>query len=176
MEAVGVASVPSGASSGIYEAHEKRDSDSPRYGGKGVREAARGIACIISPALEGMYASDQAQLDAAMRELDGTDNKSKLGANAMLAVSLAAARASANFYGLPIFRYLGGLDASRLPVPMMNILNGGAHASNNIDIQEFMILPGRRLLLCRGAAYRRRDIPHARPPAEARGLCRYRWR
>ncbi len=138
---VGVASVPSGASTGIFEAHEKRDADSPRYGGKGVREAARGIACVISPELEGMYASDQTQIDAVMRELDGTDNKSKLGANAMLAVSLAAARASANFYGMPIFRYLGGLDASRLPVPMMNILNGGAHASNNVDIQEFMILP-----------------------------------
>ncbi len=138
---VGVASVPSGASTGIFEAHEKRDTDSPRYGGKGVREAARGIACVISPELEGMYASDQAQIDAVMQELDGTENKSKLGANAMLAVSLAAARASANFYGVPIFRYLGGLDASRLPVPMMNILNGGAHASNNVDIQEFMILP-----------------------------------
>ena len=138
---VGVASVPSGASTGIFEAHEKRDTDSPRYGGKGVREAARGIACTISPALEGMYACDQARIDQVMRELDGTENKSKLGANAMLAVSLAAARASANFYGLPVFRYLGGLDASRLPVPMMNILNGGAHAANNIDIQEFMILP-----------------------------------
>jgi len=138
---VGVASVPSGASTGIFEAHEKRDTDSPRYGGKGVREAARGIACTISPALEGMYASDQGQIDAVMRELDGTENKSSLGANAMLAVSLAAARAAANFYGLPIFRYLGGLDAARLPVPMMNILNGGAHAANNIDIQEFMILP-----------------------------------
>ena len=138
---VGVASVPSGASTGIYEAHEKRDGDESRYSGRGVRDAVRGIACTISPALAGMYACDQAQIDRTLRELDGTENKSALGANAMLAVSLAAARASANFYGLPIFRYLGGLDASRLPVPMMNILNGGAHASNNIDIQEFMILP-----------------------------------
>ncbi len=138
---VGVASVPSGASTGIYEAHEKRDEDPSRYNGRGVKEAVRGIACTVSPGLSGMYACDQAQIDRTLRELDGTENKSSLGANAMLAVSLAAARASANFYGLPIFRYLGGLDASRLPVPMMNILNGGAHASNNIDIQEFMIMP-----------------------------------
>lgn len=173
---VGVASVPSGASTGIYEAHEKRDSDSPRYGGKGVREAARGIACIISPALEGMYASDQAQLDAAMRELDGTDNKSKLGANAMLAVSLAAARASANFYGLPIFRYLGGLDASRLPVPMMNILNGGAHASNNIDIQEFMILPVGACCFAEGLRIGAEIYHTLGRLAKREGLCRYRWR
>ena len=138
---VGVASVPSGASTGIYEAHEKREGDSSRYGGRGVKEAVRGITCTVSPGLSGMYACDQAQIDRTLCELDGTENKSSLGANAMLAVSLAAARASANFYGLPIFRYLGGLDASRLPVPMMNILNGGAHASNNIDIQEFMIMP-----------------------------------
>lgn len=138
---VGVASVPSGASTGIYEAHEKRDEDPSRYNGRGVKEAVRGIACTVSPGLSGMYACDQGQIDRTLCELDGTENKSSLGANAMLAVSLAAARASANFYGLPIFRYLGGLDASRLPVPMMNILNGGAHASNNIDIQEFMIMP-----------------------------------
>ncbi len=138
---VGVASVPSGASTGIYEAHEKRDTDSTRYGGKGVREAVRAIASTISPAISGMWASDQVLLDMALRDLDGTDNKSNLGANVLLAVSLAAARASANFYGLPIFRYLGGLDAVRMPVPMMNILNGGAHAANNVDIQEFMILP-----------------------------------
>ncbi|MBR6708558.1 MAG: phosphopyruvate hydratase [Clostridia bacterium] len=137
---VGVASVPSGASTGIFEAHEKRD-DSPRYGGKGVRETARAIGNVISPALEGMYASDQMRVDAVMREIDGSENKANLGANAILAVSLATARAAANFYGLPIFRYLGGLDAVRLPVPMMNILNGGAHAGNNVDIQEFMILP-----------------------------------
>ena len=138
---VGVASVPSGASTGIYEAHELRDGDPSRFGGKGVREAAANICDILSPALSGTYASEQAEVDRAILRLDGTENKSKLGANATLAVSLATARAAANWYRLPLYRYLGGVDTHRLPVPMMNVLNGGAHASNNMDIQEFMIVP-----------------------------------
>ena len=138
---VGVASVPSGASTGIYEACELRDGDRKRYGGKGVSEAASNVGKIISPALSGVYASEQTEIDRILCDLDGTDNKSRLGANATLAVSLAAARAAANWYHLPLYRYLGGVSADRLPVPMMNILNGGAHASNNVEIQEFMIAP-----------------------------------
>lgn len=138
---IGVASVPSGASTGIYEANEKRDTDSRRYGGKGVLEAVNNICKSISPELVGVYASEQSQVDRLMIALDGTENKSKLGANAMLAVSLAVSRACANAYGIPLFRWIGGARAVRLPVPMMNILNGGAHASNNVEIQEFMILP-----------------------------------
>ena len=138
---VGVASVPSGASTGIFEAHEKRDTDSQRYGGRGVLEAVNNICKSISPELVGVYASEQSSVDRLMINLDGTENKSKLGANAMLAVSLAVARACANAYGIPLYRWVGGSRAVRLPVPMMNILNGGAHASNNVEIQEFMILP-----------------------------------
>ena len=138
---IGVASVPSGASTGIYEAHEKRDSDSRRYGGKGVLEAVNGICRHISPELVGCYASDQSVIDSLMIKLDGTENKAKLGANAILAVSLAASRACAAAYGVPLFRWIGGARATRLPIPMMNILNGGAHASNNVEIQEFMIVP-----------------------------------
>ena len=138
---IGVASVPSGASTGIYEAHEKRDLDNRRYGGRGVLEAVNGICRQISPELVGCYASDQSVIDRLMIKLDGTENKSKLGANAILAVSLATARACASSYGIPLFRWIGGARAVRLPIPMMNILNGGAHASNNVEIQEFMILP-----------------------------------
>ncbi len=138
---VGVASVPSGASTGIYEACELRDGDRKRYGGKGVTEAVAGVGKVISPALSGVYASEQGEIDRILCDLDGTENKSRLGANAILAVSLAAARAAANWYHLPLYRYLGGAGADRLPVPMMNILNGGAHASNNVEIQEFMIAP-----------------------------------
>ena len=138
---VGVASVPSGASTGIYEAHEKRDNDSKRYLGKGVSDAVCSVCRVISPAISGIYASEQKELDRVLLQLDGTDNKSKLGANAILAVSLANARAAANWYHVPLFKYLGGIEAGRLPVPMMNILNGGAHASNNVEIQEFMIVP-----------------------------------
>ena len=138
---VGVASVPSGASTGIYEAHELRDNDPARYGGKGVSEAVGNICKIISPALAGTYASDQSDVDKQLRELDGTENLSKLGANAVLAVSLASARAAASWYRIPLYRWLGGIDAHRLPVPMMNVLNGGAHAHNNVEIQEFMIVP-----------------------------------
>ena len=138
---VGVASVPSGASTGIYEAHEKRDLDNRRYGGKGVLEAVNGICKSISPELVGVYASEQSVIDKLMISLDGTENKSKLGANAILAVSLAAARACANSYGVPLYRWIGGARATRMPIPMMNILNGGAHAGNNVEIQEFMIVP-----------------------------------
>lgn len=138
---VGVASVPSGASTGIYEAHEKRDGDAKRYNGKGVLDAVCDICKIISPALSGVYASEQSEIDKMLKAIDGSENKSNLGANATLAVSLASARAAANYYKIPIFKYLGGVDACRLPVPMMNILNGGAHASNNVEIQEFMIMP-----------------------------------
>ena len=138
---VGMASVPSGTSTGIYEAHEKRDGDQNRYHGRGVTDAVCAICRTVSPALAGVSACEQAELDHLLIRLDGTENKSKLGANATLAVSLAAARAAANFYHIPLFRYLGGLDAYRLPIPMMNILNGGAHASNNVEIQEFMIVP-----------------------------------
>lgn len=138
---IGVASVPSGASTGIYEACEKRDLDNRRYGGKGVLEAVNAICRSISPELVGCYASDQSVIDRLMINLDGTENKSKLGANAILAVSLATARACACAYGIPLFRWIGGARAVRLPIPMMNILNGGAHAANNVEIQEFMIVP-----------------------------------
>ncbi len=138
---VGVAGVPSGASTGIYEAHELRDGDESRYGGKGVREAVAHVCDILSPALAGMYACEQEEVDRALIRLDGTENKSRLGANATLAVSLATARAAANWYRMPLYRYLGGVGPHRLPVPMMNVLNGGAHASNSMEIQEFMIVP-----------------------------------
>jgi len=138
---VGVAAVPSGASTGIYEAHEKRDGDPSRFGGKGVREAVFSVCRTISPAIAGVSASEQKELDDLLIKLDGKENKSSLGANAILAVSLASARAAANWYHIPLYRYLGGVDAYRLPVPMMNILNGGAHAANNVEIQEFMIVP-----------------------------------
>ncbi len=137
----GRAAVPSGASTGEHEAVELRDGDTNRYLGKGVVEAVRNVNEVIGPRLEGMDAADQIAIDAEMMELDGTPNKSKLGANAILAVSLAVARAAAEETGLPLYRYLGGPMARVLPVPMMNILNGGAHASNNVDAQEFMVVP-----------------------------------
>jgi enolase len=139
--AVGRAAVPSGASTGKREALELRDKRSKRFGGKGVSQAVKNVIFEIAPAVRGMDADDQAALDRRMIELDGTPNKSKLGANAMLGVSMAAARAAAQAYGLPLYRYLGGINARYLPVPMMNIINGGVHAANNLDIQEFMILP-----------------------------------
>src|SRR2546421_1181528 len=134
----GRAAVPSGASTGEHEAVELRDGDSKRYGGKGVLEAVKNVNEVIGPRLEGLAAEDQMAVDYAMLELDGTPNKSHLGANAILAVSLAAARAAAQEAGLPLYRYLGGPVAHVLPVPMMNILNGGAHAANTVDSQEFM--------------------------------------
>ena len=138
---VGMASVPSGASTGIFEAHELRDKSSMRYGGRGVLDAVYNIGKKICPALVGVSAYEQNEIDTIMRELDGTENKSRLGANAILAVSMACARAGANSYHMPLFKYVGGVSARNLPIPMMNILNGGAHASNNVDIQEFMIAP-----------------------------------
>ncbi|MEX2000077.1 MAG: phosphopyruvate hydratase [Gemmatimonadales bacterium] len=139
--AMGRAAVPSGASTGTNEAVELRDGDAVRYGGKGVLTAVTNIMETIAPRLEGYHAADQMAIDATLLELDGTDNKGNLGANALLAVSLASARAAAEDLGLPLWRYLGGPMAHVLPVPMMNILNGGAHASNNVDAQEFMIVP-----------------------------------
>lgn len=138
---VGRASVPSGASTGQYEACELRDGDDKRFNGKGVLNAVESVNGEIAQAIMGLDATNQPELDGIMIELDGTENKSRLGANAILGVSLAAARASAQALGLPLYAYLGGVNAKTLPVPMMNILNGGAHASNNVDIQEFMIMP-----------------------------------
>jgi enolase len=138
---IGRAAVPSGASTGEHEALELRDNDSARFLGKGVLKAVENVAEQIAPAVVGWDALDQAGVDRIMRDLDGTPNKSKLGANAILGVSLATARAAAAALDLPLYRYLGGVNARRLPVPMMNILNGGAHADNNVDIQEFMIVP-----------------------------------
>ena len=139
--AVGRASVPSGASTGEHEALELRDGDNKRYLGKGVRKAVQSIEEQIGPALSGMVATDQMGIDRAMLELDGTANKEKLGANAILAVSLATARAAAAEVGMPLYRYLGGPMVRTMPVPMMNILNGGAHATNTVDFQEYMIVP-----------------------------------
>ncbi len=139
--AIGIASVPSGASTGKYEAHELRDRDSSRFGGKGVLRSIENIERIIMPALVGIYANDSVRCDHIMIALDGTHNKSNLGANTILAVSIAIAKAAACALGIPLYRYLGGYTANQLPIPMMNILNGGVHASNSLDIQEFMILP-----------------------------------
>jgi enolase len=139
--AFGRAAVPSGASTGAHEAVEKRDGDDSRYGGKGVQKAVDAVNGEIFDALSGFDAEDQRRLDAAMIELDGTANKSRLGANAILGVSLAAAKASAISSALPLYRYIGGVSARVLPTPMMNIINGGVHADNPIDIQEFMIVP-----------------------------------
>ncbi|HEX2718406.1 MAG TPA: phosphopyruvate hydratase [Gemmatimonadaceae bacterium] len=138
---MGRAAVPSGASTGEHEAVELRDNDKARYLGKGVRNAVRNIEEKIGPALNGLDATDQIGIDHAMIELDGTENKSTLGANAILAVSLATARAAAQETGLPLYRYLGGPLARVMPVPMMNIINGGAHATNTVDFQEFMVVP-----------------------------------
>jgi len=137
----GRAAVPSGASTGAYEAVEKRDGDKSRYLGKGVTEAVEAVNGEIAELVVGLEAEDQAELDQVMIELDGTPNKARLGANAILGVSLAAAKAAADARGLPIYRYVGGVAAHVLPVPMMNIINGGAHADNPIDFQEFMIMP-----------------------------------
>ena len=137
----GRAMVPSGASTGVREARELRDARSKRYLGKGVLKAVDHVNREIGPALSGIEAVNQVLIDNAMIELDGTENKSKLGANAMLGVSIATARAASEFLGLPLYRYLGGVNTKDLPVPMMNVLNGGAHADNNVDVQEFMIVP-----------------------------------
>lgn len=138
---IGRAAVPSGASTGRHEALELRDGDPVRYGGKGVQEAVRHIHDLIAPVLLGKQADEQAAIDQALITLDGTENKARLGANAVLGVSLAVAKAAAAARGLPLYRYLGGSGATTLPVPLMNILNGGAHADTNVDFQEFMIVP-----------------------------------
>ena len=138
---IGRAAVPSGASTGEHEAHELRDGEKGRYGGKGVRTAVENVRSRIAPRLMGMDAADQEGLDRLLIELDGTPAKKSLGANAILGVSLAAARAAAMSFGIPLYRYLGGVNARTLPVPLMNILNGGAHADSNVDIQEFMVVP-----------------------------------
>ena len=138
---MGTAAAPSGASTGKFEAVELRDGDDRRYGGKGVLKAVRNVNEIISPALEKLHCLTVREVDTVLGRLDGTPNKAHLGANATLAVSLACARAIAAHYRMPLYRFLGGAAAYKLPVPMMNILNGGAHAGNNIDIQEFMIVP-----------------------------------
>lgn len=137
----GRAIVPSGASTGAYEAVELRDGDKSRYLGKGVQNAVNNVNDVIAPEIIGLDALDQVLIDRTMIELDGTPNKGKLGANAILAVSMAVARAAADALGMPLYTYLGGFNAKELPVPMMNILNGGAHADNNVDVQEFMVLP-----------------------------------
>ncbi len=137
----GSAMVPSGASTGQREALELRDGNKKRFHGKGVLKAVKNVIDVIMPELLGMYSEDQALIDKTMIDMDGTDNKSKLGANAILGVSMAVCHASANEFGFPLYRYIGGCNAKELPVPMMNIINGGAHADNNLDIQEFMIMP-----------------------------------
>jgi enolase len=138
---VGRAAVPSGASTGVHEAVELRDGDKDRYNGKGVMKAVDNVNDVIADALIGLEPSRQVEIDQALISLDGTENKGKLGANAILGVSLACAKAAAEDCGLPLYQYLGGTNAKELPVPMMNILNGGAHADNNVDIQEFMVMP-----------------------------------
>ena len=138
---IGRAAVPSGASTGVYEAVELRDGDKSRYLGKGVLKAVSNVNEIIAPELEDMNVFDQVGIDQLMIELDGTENKGNLGANAILGVSMAVAKAAAEELGMPLYRYLGGVNAKTLPVPMMNIINGGEHADNNVDIQEFMIVP-----------------------------------
>src|SRR5215216_4940263 len=139
--AIGRAAVPSGASTGIYEAVELRDGDKKKYSGKGVLKAIQNVNETIAPALLGNDVADQSGIDELMIQLDGTENKSKLGANAILAVSMAVDKAAAEEASLPLYRYIGGTNARTLPVPMMNILNGGAHADNKIDFQEFMVMP-----------------------------------
>src|ERR1051325_4854597 len=138
---MGRAAVPSGASTGVHEAVELRDGDKKNYGGKSVLNAVKNVNDVIAPALKEHDVTDQKGIDQRMIELDGTSNKSKLGANAILAVSMAAAKAAAAEANLPLFEYLGGEEAKTLPIPMMNILNGGAHADNKIDFQEFMVMP-----------------------------------
>ncbi|MDD2269598.1 MAG: phosphopyruvate hydratase [Eubacteriales bacterium] len=138
---VGTAAVPSGASTGIFEAVELRDNDKSRFAGQGVQNAVDNVNNLIAEELVGYDVTEQVAIDKAMLALDGTENKSKLGANAILAVSLACAKAAADYFDMPLYKYIGGCDVKVMPVPMMNIINGGAHASNNVDIQEFMVMP-----------------------------------
>ncbi len=154
------AAVPSGASTGIFEAVELRDNDKSRLSGKGVSKAVDNVNTKIAEALTGFDVTKQTEIDRTMTELDGTQNKSKLGANAILSVSLACAKAAAEYYKMPLYKYIGGCDAKVLPVPMLNILNGGAHASNNVDIQEFMIVPVSALNYTEGL-YRCTEVFHS---------------
>ena len=162
------AAVPSGASTGEHEAVELRDGGA-RYGGKGVRRPSRPCSTRSRPRSSGCRADDQRLVDQALLDLDGTPDKSRLGANAILGVSLAVAKAAAESAGLPLFRYLGGPNAHILPVPMMNIVNGGAHADTGVDVQEFMVAPDRRAELQGGAALGRRGVPLAEVGAEEAG-------
>ncbi len=162
------AMVPSGASTGKFEAVELRDGGD-RYLGKGVQKGVSAVVQTIGPALEGIAADDQRLIDQTMLELDGTPNKAKLGANAILGASLAVARAAAESAGLPLYRYVGGPNAHLLPVPMMNILNGGSHADSNVDVQEFMIAPIGARHLRRGAAPGCGGLPRAQVGAEEEG-------
>ncbi len=165
---MGRAAVPSGASTGAHEANELRDGDKSRYLGKGVLKAVDAVNGEISDSLIGLDAEDQRGIDAAMIALDGTPNKSRLGANAILGVSMAAAKAAADASGLSLYRYVGGTSAHVLPVPMMNIINGGMHADNPIDIQEFMIMPVSAETVARRDPHRRRDLPHAEEEPQGR--------
>lgn len=168
------AAVPSGASTGAFEAVERRDGDKGRYQGKGVQDAVDAVNEIIAPELIDEDASDQRRIDEIMIELDGTPNKGKLGANAILGVSLAVAKAAAESAGLPLYRYLGGPNAHILPVPMMNILNGGSHADTNVDIQEFMIAPlGARPSVKRSAGAPRSTTPSRQSSRNA--VCPPAW-
>ena len=162
----GRAAVPSGASTGAHEAVEKRDGDDARYGGKGVLEAVDAVNGEIFEALSGLDALEQIHIDNILCEMDGTENKSRYGANAILGVSLAVAKAAAESSGLPLHRYLGGPGARVLPVPMMNIINGGAHADNPIDIQEFMIMPVGADSFAEGRAHGRGGVSHLTRRAE----------
>ncbi len=168
--AVGRAAVPSGASTGIREALELRDGDPKRYLGKGVRKAVSHVSGEIADALMGLEASDQAYIDRTMIALDGTDNKGRLGANAILAVSMAVARAAAEEAGLPLYRYFGGMAALQMPVPMMNVINGGAHANNNLDLQEFMIIPVGAPTFGEALRYGAEVFHHLKKIINARGM------
>ena len=175
--AAGRAAVPSGASTGVHEAVELRDGDPNRFGGKGVLQAVGHVNSSIASVLAGLDATDQRLVDATLIELDGSENKGHLGANAILGTSLATAKAAAADAGLPLYRYVGGAGAHVLPVPMMNVINGGVHADNSIDFQEFMVLPVGAELVRRGAADRCRDVPRAaRDPARPGALDQRRRR
>ena len=168
--ALGRAIVPSGASTGEHEAVELRDGDKSHYLGKGVLQAVANVETVIAPELEGMDAANQRLIDQTMIALDGTPNKGKLGANAILAVSMAASRAVAQTLEIPLYRYLGGINASILPTPMLNVLNGGAHADSNVDFQEFMIMPVGAERFSDALRWARGNIPHAEGRAEEEGL------
>ncbi len=168
--AFGRAAVPSGASTGVREAIELRDGDPKRYLGKGVKKAVLNVCTEIADALLGLEASDQTYIDRTMIALDGTENKARLGANAILAVSMAVARAAAEEAGLPLYRYFGGMNAHEMPVPMMNVINGGAHANNNLDLQEFMIIPVGAPTFGEALRYGAEVFHHLKKIINARGM------